>query len=170
MKPLLRQELGELKNFFVANGWEDGLFQVLFVLENVKPGMYLQQTNQRKLRQFNNMLLCFNLHISLRHGGYATKNIGLFKEWNKFFGFKIDAERFLGYPPCCVRSHNSHLGDILSVIQLYSLVKAIRLKKSNILQLKQFILNRRFLHHNPCSINCEMSVILEKKFKTLINK
>lgn len=42
MEEIKRQELEELKKFFIDEGWEEGLFQILFLLEDVKPGVYLQ--------------------------------------------------------------------------------------------------------------------------------
>ena len=49
MDELMRNELEELKRFFVDNGWVDGLFQVLFLFENAKPGVYLQQKNNWRI-------------------------------------------------------------------------------------------------------------------------
>jgi len=125
MNELLRTELEELKKFFVEIGWVDGLFQTLFLLEDAKPGVDLQ--GGKKLKQLRNILSWFNLHVSKRHGGYATKNEELYKGWNRIFGFKEDAEKFLGYPHCCVQAHNLGFGNpMTSAVSIYSIIKDIK--------------------------------------------
>ena len=138
MNELLRTELQELKRFYVDNGWVDGLFQILFLLEDVKVGVYLQEDNGRKLKQLRNMLYWFGLHVSIRHGGYATKNKELYREWNKFFGFKLDAEKLLGYPNCCVAVHNSGFGGTITAVYLYTLIKEVRAGKKSKQHIRQF--------------------------------
>ena len=169
MQELKRNELEELKKFLVDEGWVDGLFQILFLLEDTKIGVYLQgEQKRRKLKHLRNMLYWFDLYVSMGHGGYATKNKGLYKEWNKFFGFKLDAEKFLGYPSCCVRVHNLHIP--VSIIHFYSLIKEIRFGRKSINDLRQFLINLRFLHHNPCKSNCIESINIERRFEYIIRK
>lgn len=171
MQELKRNELGELKRFFVGElkGWTDGFFQILFLLEDAKIGVYLQQEDERrKLKRLRNMLYWFGLYVSMRHGGYATKNKGRYKEWNKFFGFERDTEKFLGYPSCCVRTYNLSISG--NTIGLYSLIKEIRFGRKSIKDLRQYIINERFLHHRPCKSNCIESINLERKFESVIRK
>ena len=80
----------------------------------------------------------------------------------KFFGFERDAEKFLGYPHCCVRVHNLHIP--INIIHLYSLIKEFRFGRKSINDFRQFLVNLRFIHHNPCKINCIESINLERRF------
>ena len=169
MEEIRRNELEELKKFFVDEGWVDGFFQILFLLEDVKAGVYLQQERKRKkLKHVRNMLYWFDLYVSMRHGGYATKNSELYREWNKFFGFESNAEKFLGYPSCCVKVHNIHVPAYM--IHLYSSIKEIKSGRKSQIALRQFLINLRFLHHHPCKINCAYSINLERKFEAVIRK
>ena len=170
MDDLRKQELLELKDFFVSRGWIDGLFQILYVLEDVKPGMYLQQDNDKTgIKELKNILSWFELLISTRHGGYATKNGVLYKKWNRIFGFKMDAHEFLGYPKCCT-SDVVGFGSNLILFELYSLFKGIRQGTKNINELKEFLRKSRFLHHTSCSIRCRYSKTLETDFEKVITK
>lgn len=170
MDEIRRNELKELKKFFVDEKWVDGLFQILFLLEDIKPGMDLQQERRRKLKHLRNMLYWFDLYVSIKHGGYATKNKKLYKQWNKFFGFKKDAEKFLGYPTCCVRAENLLNGHAKYSVYLYSIVKEIRAGKRTIKDLQQFIDFIMFLHHYPCRIDCNISNDLVRKYLQVIKK
>ena len=169
MEEIKKNELEELKKFFVDEGWVDGFFQILFLLEDVKVGVYLQQEKKRrKLKHLRNMLYWFGLFVSMRHGGYTTKSEELDKEWNKFFGFDRNAEKFLDYPSCCVKVHNLNIPAYL--IQLYSLIKEIKLGRKSQVTLRQFLINLTFLHHHPCKINCAYSINIERAFEVVIIK
>lgn len=115
------------------------------------------------------MLYWFDLYVSMRHGGYATKDERLHNDWNRFFGFKLDAEKFLGYPECCVRDV-SGFGSNLLLYQLYSLVKNIRYRRRSIAELRDFLKNYRFIHHVPCNFVCVNTIALERKYETAILK
>lgn len=171
MQEIKRQELEELKKFLVDNGWVDGLFQILFLLGGAKPGVYLQkERKRRKLKLLRNMLSWFGLYVSMKHGGYATKSEDLYKEWNKTFGFKLDAEKFLGYPNCCVEIHKSGFGSTIIGINLYSLIKEMKYGRKTRQDLQQFLINLKFLHHWPCKSSCKESILLERRFELVIKK
>ena len=155
MGKLLRNELEELKRFFVEGGWwTDGLFQILFLLEDVKPGVDLGlRRKRRKLKRLRSMLYWFDLYVSTWHGGYATKNKDLYNEWNRVFGFKMDAERFLGYPSCCVLIQNLGFGSAHLGVHLYSIIKDVKFGRKTRQAIQQFLINLRFLHHFPCKIS-----------------
>ena len=164
-----RHELEELKKFLVDIGWVDGLFQILFLLEDTKVGVWLQ-SERKELKQLRNMLYWFNLYVSMRHGGYATKNKALYKEWNKIFGFELDAVKFLGYLACCVKIHKLGLGSNVIGVHLYSLIKEIRFGRKPKRALTQFLTNIRFLHHYPHKSSCVESINLERRFESVIAK
>ncbi len=172
MQELRREELTELKKFFVEIKWVDGLFQVLFLLEDAKPGVYLQQQDEKRkqLKQLRNILCWFGLFVSMRHGGYATKNKTLYKKWNKIFGFKLDAVKFLGYPSCCVEARKSGPGSATIAIQLYLLIKEIKYGNKSMAELKKFVTNQHFLHHVQCKNECVESINLERKFETVMDE
>ena len=172
MDNLRKNELEELKKFFVEDGWVDGLFQMLFFLEDVKVGMYLQEERRRrKLKRLRNMLYWFEgIYVSMRHGGYATKNKELYKQWNKFFRFERDAEKFLGYPSCCVRAHIIMTGSVKNSVYLYSIIKAIKEGRKPIQDLQQILSSVMFLHHYPCRIDCARSNELAEKYAQVIIK
>lgn len=168
MEEIKQQELLELKEWYVKEGRGiDILFQILFLLEDAKPGVKLQ-TSGRRLRTLKKMLQWFGLYVSTKHSGYATKDKALYNEWNKIFGFKEDAARLLGYPKCCVGVYklSIHAFDI----QLYSFIKQIRLRRKSVDNLGQVISNFRFLHHIPCKIDCAESINLCQKYSLIINK
>ena len=100
MGKLLKNELEELKRFFVEWGWADGLFQILFLLEDVKPGVDVGlRRKRRKLKRLRSMLYWFDLYVSTWHGGYATKNKDLYNEWNRYLVLKWMQKDFWVIPP-----------------------------------------------------------------------
>ena len=116
------------------------------------------------------MLYWFKLYVSIRHGGYATKNKELYREWNTIFGFERNAERFLDYPSCCVWIHNLGFGSAHLGAHLYSIIKDVRFGRKSRQAIQQFLINLRFLHHHPCKSNCVESISLNRKFESVIKK
>ncbi len=191
MDELLREELEELKYFFKKIDYVDRLFLILFILEDIKPGADLTAAaftrerkkldklinlffRRKKSLQLRNMLKWFNLYVS-EYDFYVSKNKRLCDEWDDIRGniAKLDnkADRFFGYPACCSKIYNeAKLGGVITILQLYPLIKEVRVGKKSVGALTIFVTNSRFIHHARCKINCEESILLERKYEEVIKK
>ena len=198
MENLTQQELLELKRFF-KQGEEYLIFEILFVLESVKPGVFIHTLSRQRADSLANMLRWFNLYVNTRSIPdigldkviwrrkistiwfnlrakriYATTDRNLYKDWNRFFlresYYSKNASRFLGYPQCCVdHSYNASF-QFNTHFHLYSLVKDIRFGRKTIQHLQEFMINCRFITYMTCSIYCPNSLRNARNYDLVIKK
>lgn len=170
MEKWKQQGLFEIKRTFVERGWEDGLFQFLYVMENVKPGFWLQKIDRKSLKKIRNVSGWFDLYVSKKHGGYVTKDKTLYKSWNRIFGFELDAEKYIGYPACCVEHHNTKASKEKLFTDIYILIKLVKENRMQLHSFREIMLPMLLLNHMPCKATCRESHDLGVMYLKVLNK
>lgn len=149
------------------------LLELLEVIKGYKPGVFLELTTKNYdyselISNLKGFIGKTKLYMSLKKGGYISKDKNLIKEWEENNDKYINANKFIGYPKCCNLAFNKTLEKnsyLIREIYWYYIIKTHTIK-----EILSYSKINSYVSFYPCSFNCKETIKFSKKIKNLIEK